>query len=428
MSKILASIFLLFCQFAFGQDVLDSTIVHLETIIYFDTNESSLTDDDLSKILQLLDEATKYSDYKLWVDAHTDEVGSESANLLLSEKRKDSVVSYLLSQKVSLDFIESDFHGESMRIARRHNNASRQLNRRVTVRLFTTKQFLYLEGTVIDEQTQKGIEADIQLRAVDFKSVTRTDTNGRFRILSPLNSNVTIEVVAKNYFIATKTLEITEKHKDVKLKIPLPDIKIGKIFNFEKILFVGNKSILLPTSYEPLEHLKRFMFENEDLCIEIAGHTNHPNQPKVEVNSLFYQLSVARALEVYDALNEIGVASDRMLARGYGNWNMVYPYAVAEFQMKHNRRVEIIISDCDSTATIQNQEVPNRAEFNRADPILRHYTDTSFQRDLENFNTKKIREDLTKQVKAMKKKDMDPTLYTYREMLMALPGLPPAKQ
>lgn len=426
MNRIFASLLLLASHTAFGQDILDSTIVHLETVIYFDTDESILSDDDKSEIRQLLDAASNYSDYKLWVDAYTDEVGSEAYNLELSEKRKESVVEYLLSQNVPVNFIESNFHGESMRVAPQTNNAGRQLNRRATLRLYTKKQYLYVEGTVVDEESNKGIQANILLRAIDFKMETKSDTNGQFRILSPLDSKVTIEVVAKNHFIATNTLDITKKHLDVNLKIPLPKAEIGKVFKFQNILFVGDKSIMLPDSYNALDHLKRFMVENDELCIEIAGHINHPNHSNVATNSRHFQLSVARALEVYDALIDIGVASDRMLARGYGNWKMIYAYTELESLMKYNRRVEIIITDCDSTSQIKNHQIPNREEFILADPILRHYAKFTFERDLSNFNPK-IQHDLIRQIAEMEKNNLDPSKYTYREMLIALPGLPPPK-
>ncbi len=426
MYKAFGFLFLLFCNTVFGQEIQDSTIVHQEVIIYFESDEASLTDDDTSKIRRLLQEATHLSHYTLSVDAHTDEVGSEAYNLLLSEKRKDAVVEYLLSQNVPKDHIASNFHGESQRISFQGNSPGHALNRRVTLQLMIRRQFLYLEGTVVDEETKTGVESQVQLSAPGFKSQTNTDVQGAFRILAPLDSRVTLEVVAKDYFIAAKDLLISEKHTSTKLKIPLPRVEMGKGFNFENILFVGDKSILLPESYPVLEHLKRFMLENDKQCIEIAGHINHPGKPRVELHTRYFQLSVARALEVHDALLESGIDADRMLARGYGNWEMIYPYALDENQMRFNRRVEIIISDCDSTAMIHNDQIPNREEFTLADPFLRHYAEMTFERDLQNFSAK-VQKDLRKQVLAMQEKGIELTKYTYREMLIALPGLPPAK-
>ncbi len=419
VNKILVFTFFIIGQVAIGQEIIDSAIVHMETMVYFENDESILTEDDKPEILKLLDRAEKYSDYKFWVEAHTDDVGSEEYNLVLSEKRKKSVVDFLLTQNVPINLIQSDFHGESRRIAFKQNDESRKLNRRVVLQLITKSQFLYLKGNIIDEESKEGITAQIQLIASNFKSEAKSDSTGKFKILSPVNSKVSIEIVAKDHFIATNKLKITEKHRDIKLKIPLPIIEIGKVFNFKNMLFFGNKSIMLPSSKPVLELLKRFMFLNNEQCIEIAGHINLPHESKVDKSTKNYRLSVARALEVHDALNEIGVGTERLLARGYGNWEMIYPFATNETQMKFNRRVEIIISECDSTLIIQNHEIPNREEFNLADRINRYYSDKNFQRDIQNF-PKKAQVDLLKQIKSMKKNNIDPSQYSYRELLLAL--------
>jgi hypothetical protein len=141
---------------------------------------------------------------------------------------------------------------------------------------------------------------------------------------------------------------------------------------------------------------------------------------KIYEGSKNYRLSVARALEVHDALNKIGVGGERLLARGYGNWEMIYPFAKHEAQMKFNRRVEIIISDCESIRTIPNHEIPDREEFNLADdPINRYYSDKNYQRDIRNF-PKKAQLDLLMQIKTMKENNLDPSQYTYRELLLSL--------
>jgi outer membrane protein OmpA-like peptidoglycan-associated protein len=419
VNKTLVFIFLVIGQVATSQELIDSTIVHMEAMIYFDNDESILTEGDKPEILKLLSSTAKYSDYKLWVDAHTDDVGSEEYNLTLSEKRKQSVVDFLLSQNVPTNLIQSDFHGESKRISLKQNDESRKLNRRVSLQLITKKQFLYLKGNIFDEESKEGITAQIQLKSADFISEAKSDSSGEFKILAPNNSIVSIDITAKDYFIATNNLKITEKHRDIKLKVPLPRIEIGKVFNFKNMLFFGDRSIMLPSSHHVLEHLKRFMFLNNEQCIEIAGHINLPNEGKVDTNTHNYRLSVARALEVHDALHAIGVDTARILARGYGNWEMVYPFASTESQMKFNRRVEIIISDCDSTRLIQNHEIPNREEFNFVAPLHRYYSEDNLQSDIQSFPTK-TQIDLLEHIKKMKNAQIDPSQYTYRELILAL--------
>jgi len=230
-------------------------------------------------------------------------------------------------------------------------------------------------------------------------------------------------VVAKDYFIETNKLKISADHHEKSLKIPLPKAEVGKKFTFKNMLFLGNKSIMLPQSEPALQHLKRFMFLNTEHCIEVAGHINLPSNPKVDTDSGHFDLSVARAIEVHDALCKVGVIKDRILARGYGNWEMVYPFAKSESQMRLNRRVEIIITECDSTRLIENHEVVRKSLYSKVDPPQRKYNEYSFEEDIQ-FFPEKAQKDLKKQIKLMKRKKVDPSQFTYLQMLKAFPEIP----
>lgn len=69
------------------------------------------------------------------IDGHTDSVGGDLANQLLSERRAESVRAALLTMGAE----ENDFrvagHGESMPAATNATATGRQLNRRVEVTL-----------------------------------------------------------------------------------------------------------------------------------------------------------------------------------------------------------------------------------------------------------------------------------------------------
>jgi len=422
-------IFFLFILSGFeltGQNVKDSSIVHEEFLIYYDTDVFALGSSDKEALDSLILKANEES-YKFYVDAHTDDVGTNEYNLELSNKRKTEIVSYLISQNIDQQNIISNFHGETLKVAFENNDQSRQKNRRAVVQLITVQQFVYVQGEIVDDETLEGIPAEILIRNNTFESSTKTNSDGRFKLLAPVDQIVSIEVVAKDYFIETNTIKITVNHAEKSLKIPLPKAEIGDKFTFEQMLFRGGRSIMLPQSKPALQHLKRFMFVNSDHCIEIAGHINHPSQPKVETTSFNFDLSVARANVVYYELYNIGVTADRMLARGYGNWEMVFPFARMESQMRKNRRVEIIISDCDSTRLISNHEVVNKDVFNKPPPNQRVYVEAEFEKDILHFPAK-AQKDLKRQIKKMKKKNIDPSQFTYMEMLIALPDLPKPKK
>jgi len=72
-----------------------------------------------------------YPGLRLAAEGHTDDVGSESFNQTLSEKRAEAVQNFLVSQGVPEASITAIGLGESAPVADNRTAAGRQLNRRV---------------------------------------------------------------------------------------------------------------------------------------------------------------------------------------------------------------------------------------------------------------------------------------------------------
>ncbi len=72
-------------------------------------------------------------DARITVEGHTDSVGSDSANMTLSQERADAVKSYLINQGTSPGQITATGYGETRPIADNNTSSGRSQNRRVTV-------------------------------------------------------------------------------------------------------------------------------------------------------------------------------------------------------------------------------------------------------------------------------------------------------
>ena len=88
--------------------------------------------ESLNRVAELL----KTKDFSLKLSGHTDNVGSNAANLKLSKDRAESVKSYLVGQGANSSRIEATGYGESQPIASNKTNAGRQKNRRVEFTLY----------------------------------------------------------------------------------------------------------------------------------------------------------------------------------------------------------------------------------------------------------------------------------------------------
>ena len=97
----------------------------------FDTNSAVLKSGyttTLSKISRVLNQ---YGKTTVTVIGHTDSVGSDADNQILSEKRAQSVMDYFAGQNVNPLRLESYGRGETEPRADNGSEAGRQLNRRV---------------------------------------------------------------------------------------------------------------------------------------------------------------------------------------------------------------------------------------------------------------------------------------------------------
>ncbi|QNL20822.1 OmpA family protein [Hyphobacterium sp. CCMP332] len=148
----------------------------------------------------------------------------------------------------------------------------------------------------------------------------------------------TVEInVRSQYFLPqTKTIIFENRHFGIKLEeeIFLDSLEIGKSIQFEHVLFKRGTPELLDQSYGDLDYVAQILNKNEDLNIQIAGHTD--NSGNAYLN---YILSEKRANTIKKYLINKGINPARIETKGYGG---TQPIASNESEetMKLNRRVE----------------------------------------------------------------------------------------
>jgi outer membrane protein OmpA-like peptidoglycan-associated protein len=99
----------------------------------FETGKSQLKGNAADNLIKLSTFLKSYPDRTLIIEGHTDNVGSDDSNMSLSQRRADSVRSYLLSQGIASSRLTTLGKGEGSPIASNDSVSGRQLNRRVEV-------------------------------------------------------------------------------------------------------------------------------------------------------------------------------------------------------------------------------------------------------------------------------------------------------
>jgi len=206
-----------------------------------------------------------------------------------------------------------------------------------------------LEGVVIDDETNKPIQADVSLiNSKSGKVVAQTQSDsltGEYKITLREDADVlpkqqyTLEIYKDGYFFDSEDIKAYDLPdlSSVKSKKRIPKLKKNSVFRITNINFYGDQAKPLPRSFTVFKTLLKTMKKNKTLKIKIEGHTNGCSKGK----AFSSRLSEARTETVKNYLIKNGIAADRIEVKGFGCKNMLYPEPMNSKQHMLNRRVEI---------------------------------------------------------------------------------------
>jgi outer membrane protein OmpA-like peptidoglycan-associated protein len=112
------------------RDTARGLIVSLSDVL-FDTGKSTLRPGAREKLAKISGIVLAYPDLRLAIEGHTDSVGSDAMNQLLSEQRAGSVRDYLAQQNIPAASMTSQGFGKTQPVASNDTAEGRQQNRRV---------------------------------------------------------------------------------------------------------------------------------------------------------------------------------------------------------------------------------------------------------------------------------------------------------
>ena len=115
------------------------------------------------------------------------------------------------------------------------------------------------------------------------------------------------------------------------------DIKKGQTLRIDKIFFEMDKSIFTKESYQFLNDLVDFLRSNQDISIEVGGHSNG-----LCTDNYCNKISSDRAKAVVDYLAGKNINRNRLTYKGYGKKFPIASNDTAEGRRK-NQRVELKI-------------------------------------------------------------------------------------
>lgn len=171
------------------------------------------------------------------------------------------------------------------------------------------------------------------------------DEKGAFQFRNVPFGRATITATAPGYLTTMAHFDI-QARKDIEARLSLnerpeqPNVEVtDKELKLKRqVHFLYDSADILPDSLSILEEIAEALKAHPEIDrIEIQGHTDNSGQP--EYNR---QLSHRRAEAVKTSLVKLGIAEDRLTAKGYGPDKPLVPNS-SDANRARNRRVQLIV-------------------------------------------------------------------------------------
>jgi outer membrane protein OmpA-like peptidoglycan-associated protein len=200
-----------------------------------------------------------------------------------------------------------------------------------------------LKGIISDEQTEKPLEAVIELIDNDRNTLLATfksnSISGKYLVTLPSGRNYGIAVKSEGYLFHSENINLPEaaEYQEFNLDIEMKKMDIGKTIVLRNIFFDFDKASIRPESENELARLVKLLKDNPSIKIELGSHTD--NIGSDEYNN---KLSLSRSKAVVDYLIQHGIPGSRVVANGYGESKPIDKNDTDEGR-QNNRRTEFKI-------------------------------------------------------------------------------------
>ncbi|MFO8233878.1 MAG: OmpA family protein [Bacteroidales bacterium] len=199
-----------------------------------------------------------------------------------------------------------------------------------------------LSGVVKDESTLQPVRANIEIvdntTGATIESTTSDRETGRFSTSFMTGPNYSMIVDASGYWLYSERLDLDEMLtiQDVEKEVLLKNIMIGSKIELENLQFEAGSKEIPNEAYPEIDRLIEQLKENQNVRIQIAGHSDALETLEDE------SLSEERAKAVARYMMQNGFSNIEYV--GHKDNKPVAPNDSEENRMK-NRRVEVIVVD-----------------------------------------------------------------------------------
>ncbi|HPE58049.1 MAG TPA: OmpA family protein [Bacteroidales bacterium] len=200
-----------------------------------------------------------------------------------------------------------------------------------------------VQGIVTNSKTGDPTAAWVLVEDLESGELIATNKSnsksGKYLVVLPAGRNYSVSANKDGFFFYSQSFDVPAdaKYQEITKDIELKPIEKGTKVVLNNIFFETGKADLKPESYLELAKAVELMNANPSMVVEVGGHTDNVGSDEANM-----KLSHDRAKSVRDFMVKAGVASERLMAKGYGETEPVASNETPEGRQA-NRRTEFVI-------------------------------------------------------------------------------------
>lgn len=236
--------------------------IELPNILY-ETGKWNLKEESKESLDDLVKTLNENPELVIELSSHTDMVGSDKDNIMLSQKRAQSVVNYLIEKGINWDRLVAKGYGET--VPKEVNNADANNYKFLNIGQFLTKEFLLgLSKEYQEKCNQLNRRTEFKVLRTDYKPGPDSEKKNVGNIVEGIAGNIVAGGSVKKGVSDTHTLKVKDisKYKGIIYTLQLgvyKGKKLPKKFDKLKVVFSSytkNKS-MRRVSYGILQSYKQ---------------------------------------------------------------------------------------------------------------------------------------------------------------------------
>ncbi len=206
------------------------------------------------------------------------------------------------------------------------------------------QQIYFAKGNIKDEEGNPVSNTVVEIKDVKTRKVslaTVDSSSGSYMMAVRQDRDVVVTVKKDNIAFNSKMVKAASRPKNenanLQVDLEVKEARPGESFVIEDIMYTTNSAELQSESMAIIESFADYLKEHPRFVIEIKGHTDNVGNAKDNE-----ALSTNRAYTVKAQLEKMGIAGNRIKAKGYGSSKPRADNNTEEGRAK-NRRTEFEI-------------------------------------------------------------------------------------